>query len=270
MKIAVTEKWPLPKSLKEMQSFLGLANYFGQFVDHFISVVAPLTALTGAIENGRARKPIQAVDWNNLSEEQVTAFQEFKKTLGYGTSFSHSRSEQTFSSAHRRFCGWHLCKKVALFLYTISKLAPAEFNYGTPEQELLGLVRALQVWRCYMEGAPDCELITDHHPLIQLQTQPNLSRRQARWMEFLSRFPFVIKCAKGSTNVADPVSRNPLLYDPATPNTVICVGTLGVVLSVMTRGQKRSKELRHDADLSHQHLPPLPLVREREDLVDSP
>jgi len=54
-------------------------------------------------------------------------------------------------------------------------------------------------------------------------------------MEFLSRFPFVIKYAKGSTNVADPVSRNPL-YDPATPNTIICVGTLGVVLSVMTRG----------------------------------
>jgi len=67
--------------------------------------------------------------------------------------------------------------------------------------------------------------------------------------------------------VADPVSRNPLLYDPATSNTVICVGTL---LSVMTRGQKRSKELRHDADLSHQHLPPPPLVMEREDLVDSP
>ena len=49
--------------------------------------------------------------------------------------------------------------------YTSSKFAPAEFNYGTLEQELLGLVRALQVWRCYFEGAPDCELITDHHPL---------------------------------------------------------------------------------------------------------
>jgi len=63
-------------------------------------------------------------------------------------------------------------------------------------------------------------------------------------MEFLSCFPFVIKYTKGSTNVADPVSRNSLLYDPATPNMVICVGILGVVLSVMTRGQKRSKELR--------------------------
>ena len=72
-KIVVIEKWPLPKSLKELQSFLGLANYFRKFVDHFSSVVAPLTALTGATGKGRARKPIQAVDWNNLSEEQVKA-----------------------------------------------------------------------------------------------------------------------------------------------------------------------------------------------------
>ena len=80
-KIAVIEKWPLPKSLKELQSFLGLANYFRKFVDHFSSVVAPLTALTGATGKGRARKPIQAVDWNNLSEEQVKAFQEIKQLL---------------------------------------------------------------------------------------------------------------------------------------------------------------------------------------------
>ena len=59
-----------------------------------------------------------------------------------------------------------------------------------------------------MECAPDCELITDHHPLIHLQTQPNLSRRQTRWMEFLSRFPFVIKYAKGMTNVAEKNKKN--------------------------------------------------------------
>ena len=36
-KIDVIEKWPLPKSLKELQSFLGLAHYFRKFVDHFSS-----------------------------------------------------------------------------------------------------------------------------------------------------------------------------------------------------------------------------------------
>ena len=93
--------------------------------------------------------------------------------------------------------------------YTSSKFSSAEYNYTTGEQELLGLIHALQAWQCYLEGAVECELITDHYPLVHLQTQPNLSRRQARWMLFLSRFPFVIKYTKGVTNVADRVSRNP-------------------------------------------------------------
>ena len=89
-------------------------------------------------------------------------------TLGNGTSFSHSRSEQTFqvhTDASVLGTGGVLMQEGRIVSYTSSKFAPAEFNYGTPEQELLGLVRALQVWRCYLEGAPDCELITDHHPL---------------------------------------------------------------------------------------------------------
>lgn len=39
--------------------------------------------------------------------------------------------------------------------------------------------------------------------------------------------------------VADLVSRSPLLYDAATPNSIICVGALGVVCAVMTRGRAR-------------------------------
>ena len=37
----------------------------------------------------------------------------------------------------------------------------------------------------------------------------NLSRRQARWSEFLQRFNFVWEYRPGRTNVADPLSRNP-------------------------------------------------------------
>eukprot|EP00983_Pelagomonas_calceolata_P042982 1138727-Pelagomonas_calceolata.AAC.1 len=138
--------------------------------------------------------------------------------------------------------GGVLMQDGCLVAYTSTKVSPAEFNYTT-------------VWRCYLEGAVECKLITDHHPLTHLRTQPNLSRRQARWMEFLSCFPFVIKYAKGETNVADPVSRNSLMYDPATPETVTCVGALGVVAAIMTRGQKRALGLGRSAG---EQLPPPP------------
>jgi len=75
-KVAVISKWPVPKSLKELQAFLELANYFRKFVEHFSSVVAPLTCLMGQTGKGKARTPTLPVDWNNLGEEAITAFNE--------------------------------------------------------------------------------------------------------------------------------------------------------------------------------------------------
>jgi hypothetical protein len=67
------------------------------------------------------------------------------------------------------------------------KLNSAELNYNVMEKEMLAVVHALRVWRCYLEDA-DFTVYTDHDSNTYFQTQPNLSRRQARWSEFLQRF----------------------------------------------------------------------------------
>jgi hypothetical protein len=64
------------------------------------------------------------------------------------------------------------------------KFNDAELNYQTTEKEMLAVVHALRVWRCYLEGAK-LTVYTDHMSNTYFQTQPNLSRRQARWSEFL-------------------------------------------------------------------------------------
>src|SRR3954468_13811425 len=45
-KVEAIQAWPVPKSLKELQSFLGICNYYRRFVPHYSSIAAPLTQLT--------------------------------------------------------------------------------------------------------------------------------------------------------------------------------------------------------------------------------
>lgn len=53
-------------------------------------------------------------------------------------------------------------------------------------------------------------LLTDHAALTYLHTTATVSRRNARWLEFLSQFTFDIKHIKGKENVvADALSRIP-------------------------------------------------------------
>jgi hypothetical protein len=103
-------------------------------------------------------------------------------------------------------CGCILMQDERAVAFCGRKFTRAELNYSTTEQELAALVYALTQRRCYLEGV-DFVLYTDHHHLVWLAAQAKLSRRQARWVGFLQRFPMTLKHVPGSKNPADPISR---------------------------------------------------------------
>jgi hypothetical protein len=78
--------------------------------------------------------------------------------------------------------GGVLLQKGCVVSYTSSKFAPAEFSYGTPEQELLGLVRALQVggatWSA-LQTVSSLRTIT--HSFTCKRNQTCLEGKQGGW-----------------------------------------------------------------------------------------
>ena len=60
-------EWPVPKNIKDVQKFLGLANYYRQFVKDFAMIAKPLHETT--------RKDKK---WN-WGEKQQKAFEELKR-----------------------------------------------------------------------------------------------------------------------------------------------------------------------------------------------
>jgi hypothetical protein len=46
-KLRAVAEWPTPRNLRDIQSFLGFANFYRQFIQGYSKVVTPLTHLTG-------------------------------------------------------------------------------------------------------------------------------------------------------------------------------------------------------------------------------
>ena len=80
------------------------------------------------------------------------------------------------------------------------KHSPAEINYEIYDRGLMAIVRAFEEWRSELEGAAfPIHVISDHKKLEYFMTTQQLSRRQARWSEYLSRFDFKIVYRSGKS-----------------------------------------------------------------------
>ena len=197
-KIQTLLDWNFPENATGMMQFLGLANYFRKFIPNYSRLAAPLYHLT--------KKTVIF----QKGEEAQLAFEAIKALLTNPPLLAYPDPELPYelsSDASLTGCGAVLTQEGRPVAYFSSKFSSAERNYTTGEQEMLGIIKALKEWRGYLEGCKGLIIITDHNPLTFFSVQPTLSRRQARWAEFLSRFHFQLKYRPGANNPADPLSR---------------------------------------------------------------
>jgi transposase InsO family protein len=202
-KVKAVMDWPTPTDVSDLRSFLGLAGYYRKFVRHFSHISSPLSELL--------RKDAK---WH-WEHEQQQAFDRLKQAVSTAPVLVLPDEHLPFvvrTDASGFALGGELLQDQGHgrqpVAYMSKKMLAAEKNYPVHEQELLAVICALREWRHYVYGK-EFKVVTDHQSLRYLSTQPNLSARQVRWMEFLQQFePFTIEYQPGKSNVvADALSR---------------------------------------------------------------
>ncbi|KAJ9525524.1 hypothetical protein QJQ45_003107 [Haematococcus lacustris] len=143
-KVTAISNWPVPTSLKTLQSFLGAANYVRKFVHNFSTIAAPLTNLAGPKKD--------SFPWKAWPQAELDAFNALKQAIANVPMLKlpdHSKPFQVHCDASLEGIGAVLMQDGYPLAYNSRKLIPAEVNYTTGEQELLALVSACQQWRAY-------------------------------------------------------------------------------------------------------------------------
>ena len=195
------EVWETPTSKKELQSFLGLVNYYRRFIKNCSKITKPLTELTKNVPFVWTDKTEAAFQELKRTVTSAPVLRQFDKKLPIYITTDASKyaiggvMEQDFSD------GRH---PIAFVSRTLNQ---SEQNYAAHDLELLGIYDTIRMWRCYLHGRK-FTIHTDHHPLRYLETQEFLSPRQVRWLEKLAQYDFTIAPIKGKSNqVADGLSR---------------------------------------------------------------
>ncbi|PAA86570.1 hypothetical protein BOX15_Mlig030946g1 [Macrostomum lignano] len=192
-----------PKDRRQLESFLGLCNFFGRFVKNYSSIVEPLNQL-----RGRNTEFIWGAD-------QDRAFHHLKELLASRPIIRpYDRKKETTltTDASERAIAAVLTQDGHPVMYFSRRLSEAESRYSNVEREALAIVWAMERARQFLLGT--CfSLRTDHRPLEFLfgrrrQLPKVANARLLRWAIRLMGFDFRIEYVKGSEIPhADALSR---------------------------------------------------------------
>ena len=195
--------YPVPETRKSLRRFLGMVSYYRKFCRNFSSVAAPLYRLTS---------PKSQYMWD---DESQASFEQLKYFLINDPVLKSPDFNKTFSlqvDACDLGAGGVLLQESDGLLhpicYTSSKFNTHQLAYSTIEKELLSLVLAIKKFDCYLHGASQTQVFTDHNPLLFLERSKGHNQRLLRWALFLQNYNLKMNHIKGSQNLmADALSR---------------------------------------------------------------
>lgn len=188
-KVKAVVDWKTPRTLTDVQAFIGFGNFYRRFIRDFSKIVAPLVNLT------KKTVPFQ---WTDACEQAFRRLKSAFTSAPILAPFNWEKdvvletdaSDYVSAGVLSQYGDDGLLRPVAFYS---KKHSETECNYEIYDKELLAIVRCFEEWRPELEGTPyPVRVLTDHKNLEYFTSTRILNRRQARWSEFLSRFNFKI------------------------------------------------------------------------------
>jgi transposase InsO family protein len=226
-KVEAIREWLRPKSIKDVQAFVGFTSFYRRFIPRYSALAKPLTDLirvrqppssksdTAKGPAKRKRVMYEPFQWTPEAEK---AFLRLKTEFAEDVLLTHYDPDReiivetdasdfvtagVLSQPHDG-----ILRPIAFFS---RKMSPAEINYEVYDKEMLAIINAFENWRPELVGTEQpVKVLSDHKNLEYFMTTKRLNRRQARWAELLADYNFRIQYRPGKENIpADTLSRGP-------------------------------------------------------------
>ena len=203
-KMDCIKQWPTPMNRKELQAFLGYANYHREHIRGYAGISSVLYELTGSKAD---------FEWDDIHEQ---AFLSLKTALTVAPCLAYPSHTGLFildTDASQTAIGAQLSQmqegEERVISYASNALIAEQRRYCTTRKELLAVVKFSRHFRHYLLGRKFL-LRTDHHSLVWLMRFRHAEGQLARWLEELSQYDMVIIHRAGAKHSnADGLSRIP-------------------------------------------------------------
>ena len=211
-KVEAVKQFPVPRTVRDVRSFLGITSYFRRFILNYARISKPISDLVRAGTGKKRDETSIAAQWTPTHTE---AFEKLKQELTSDNMLAFPNLNKPFTlscDASDYAIGAVLTQKddegrERPVEYASRLLSDREKRYTVTEREALASVFGTQHFRHYLHGSR-FKLITDHSALTYMFDQQDPKGRIARWVVVLQEFDYEIVHRPGKDNTAaDALSR---------------------------------------------------------------
>ena len=216
-KIEAVRHWPVPSSIDEVRSFLGLTGYYRKFVKNYAELAHPLVSLM---------KKGMKYEWGPA---QQSAYEQLREALVSYPCLGAIRPEGRLildTDASDYAVGAVLSQVQdgleRVLGYFSRTLNDAQTRYCTTKKELLAVKSGLEFWDHYLQNPSEPFLLrTDHAALSWLRSMSTKDRTLARWATYVSEYQYECEHRPGRHHSnADALSR--VRYRPCELDDCLC------------------------------------------------